>query len=94
VETGKRELVEETGYIAEKMTKICSFRHSSRTTQFCHAFLAEDLILSSSNHDEGELIVENVIMSPEEINKTITERLFVDISHICAWYNYSFIWGK
>jgi len=86
--TALRELQEETGYKAAKISKLCSFRHSSRTTQFCHVFLAENLSLSSPNHDEGELIEEVLLLSPSQINEAITKGDFVDISHIAGWYHY------
>ena len=86
--TALRELQEETGYTSSKISKLCSFRHSSRTTQFCHIFLAENLSLSSPNHDEGELIEEVLLLSPSQINEAIIKGDFVDISHIAGWYHY------
>ena len=86
--TAKRELEEETGFYAEKMTLLGKFRHSSRSTQYCYAFVAENLELRQQNLDEGEFIEEILFLSAKEIDQMIEKEEMIDISHIASWYSY------
>ena len=86
--TASRELEEETGYIAGKLEFIGKFRHTSRSTQYCHSFLAEDLKMVGQKLDEGEYIEELLEVTADEIEEFITNEEMVDISHIATWYRY------
>ena len=85
LETAKRELQEETGYLANKLTLIAKNRHSSRTTQWAFMYLAEDLEESKTNFDEGELIVEKIWMTKEEVLSAISSGEILDISHVFSF---------
>jgi len=86
--TGKRELQEETGYLAGKMGFIGKFRHTSRSTQYCFSYLAEDLVLKEQKLDESEFIEDILYLTAEEIEELIDKEEICDISHIATWYRY------
>ncbi len=55
--TAKRELEEETGYIAAKMTPMFkTYMSPGYTTELMHYFLAEDLRKSKPKLEDGEVI--------------------------------------
>lgn len=69
-EAAIRELEEETGYKAEKMTKIGCFFPLSRSTQRAHLFFASSLIKVKQNLEETEQI--NVkLLHLDEIKKML-----------------------
>ena len=86
--TCRRELEEEAGFMARKLTRLGVFKHSSRTTQECVVFLAEDLQETATNFDEGEFIEEAMWMTPDEIERSISSGVIMDVSHIAAWSRY------
>ena len=86
--TASRELLEETGYEAGKMSFIGKFRHTSRSTQFCFSYLADNLTMVGQKLDEGEYIEEILEVTPAEIDQLIETGQIVDISHIASWYRY------
>lgn len=66
VDTAKRELEEETGYVAKKVQYVYSYHPSvSRTKQSVHVFRATGLAKTgATNHDSGEKIsMEKVTVS-------------------------------
>src|ERR671932_996973 len=53
--TAKRELVEETGYFANKIQYVYSYHPSvSKSRQIVHVFRANDLVKGKSEHDRTE----------------------------------------
>lgn len=57
VECARRELLEETGYRADKMEKLCTiFTTPGFTTEKIHIFLATELTCESQSLDEDEFI--------------------------------------
>ena len=89
--TAGRELEEETGYKSNKLTLIGKFRHTSRSTQYCYSFVAEDLQQVGQKLDEGEFIEETFEATADEIEQFITNEQMVDISHIATWYRYKYL---
>ena len=87
--TAARELEEETGFRAAKISLIGKFRHTSRSTQFCYSYVAEELQRVGQKLDEGEYIEEVFEATAEEIETFITNEEMVDISHIATWYRYN-----
>lgn len=91
VKTAGRELEEETGYKARTLQFIGKFRHTSRSTQYCHSFLATELIKTNQRLDEGEFIEEVIEATADEIEEYINNEEMVDISHIASWYRYKYL---
>lgn len=57
LKAAKRELLEETGIIAKKWTKIgCFTLAGGHHNQICHVFLAQKLSCGSNNPDAGEFL--------------------------------------
>ena len=68
-----RELEEETGYRAEKITKICEyFRSPGFSSSKMHIYYAEDLVRTVQNLDENEFleVLEVDVKEIDEILKT------------------------
>lgn len=86
--TASRELEEETGYVAGNLEFIGKFRHTSRSTQYCHSYVAKDLKMVGQKLDEGEYIEELIEVTADQIEDFITNEEMVDISHIATWYRY------
>lgn len=80
-----RELEEETGYKAKKLTKLGSI---CTTPGFCsevlHIFLAEGLTPGNHNREEGEHGMEVCEFTLDEINKKILSGDIVDSKSICG----------
>ena len=91
--TAARELEEETGYVAGNLDFIGKFRHTSRSTQFCHSYVATKLNMVGQKLDEGEYIEELIEVSAEDIEHFITTGEMIDISHIATWYRYKQLAG-
>jgi ADP-ribose pyrophosphatase len=71
----KRELLEETGYIADKIDYMYTYHPSvSKSSQLVYIFRARDLIEQRANHDGVEDIIRTDIISVEELENMIRER--------------------
>ena len=80
-----RELTEETGYTANKVTKMGSIY---TTPGFCseelHIFLAEELQPGNHNREEGEYGMEVYEYTIEEVDSMIMDGRIKDSKTICA----------
>lgn len=73
--TAKRELVEETGYIANEIERVYTYHPSvSKSRQLVHVFRAKDLVRVKSKHDRTEDIREVKILSVEQLKHMIKNR--------------------
>ncbi|QGA53340.1 NUDIX domain-containing protein [Sulfolobus sp. E5-1-F] len=80
--TAKRELVEEIGYEAGKMTEIISFYASPGiTTEYMRLYLAEDLKYVGAKPEPYE-IIEPIRVSIDEAIKMVRERKIEDAKTI------------
>lgn len=83
-----RELGEETGYHAAKMTPLfAGFPTPGFCTEYMHFFLATGLTMGHANPDEDE-IVATLHMSISEIKEAIQNHGIVDVKTVAAfgWY--------
>lgn len=73
--TAKRELLEETGYIANKIDYMYTYHPSvSKSSQLVYIFRASDLVEEKSNHEGGEEIIRTEIISVRELKNMIKQR--------------------
>ena len=73
--TAKRELLEETGYIANKIDYMYTYHPSvSKSSQLVYIFRASDLVDEKSNHEGGEEIIRTEIISVRELKNMIKQR--------------------
>ena len=71
----KRELLEETGYIANRIDHMYTYHPSvSKSSQLVYIFRACDLIEEKASHDGGEDIIRTEIISVEELENMIRQR--------------------
>ena len=85
-EIARRELQEETGYLAERMTILASLYSSDGyASQMMHAFLAEHLTSGQPKPDSGELGIEIKTFSSEEIERMIMDGNITDAQSVAAW---------
>lgn len=85
-ESVNRELAEETGYCARDVRHIGSFYLAPGwTTEYMHAYLAQDLYESYAEPDEDERI-EVVKLSLEDWEARIKAGDIKDCKSIAAWY--------
>lgn len=82
--SAKRELEEETGFIAENLTKISSISPSpGYTNERIHIYFADKLTAGTQKLDEGELL--NVVAyTPEECFKMIDDGDIYDAKTVVA----------
>lgn len=74
-----RELEEETGYKAKRITEIgCIYTTPGYSTELLQIFLAEDLMQGNHNREEGEYGMEVFEFTLEEIEKKILLGEIVD----------------
>ncbi|MBN2570660.1 MAG: NUDIX hydrolase [Ignavibacteriales bacterium] len=89
VNCAKRELIEETGYIAGAIEKIGEIYTSPG---FCdevlHIYLAKNLILGEHKREEGEQGMEIVEADLSEIEMMISDGKITDAKTICGIYYY------
>lgn len=85
-ETAIRELSEETGYEAKKLTYITEFYTSpGYCNEKIHLFLAQDLVEVDSKPDPGEFI-EKAIVSLDDCQKMLDRGEIIDSKTIIAIY--------
>lgn len=84
-----RELTEETGYTAGKISKLGSI---CTTPGFCtevlHIYLAEDLTPGNHNREEGEQGMEMMELTVDEIESMISSGKITDAKTICGIHYY------
>jgi ADP-ribose pyrophosphatase len=84
-----RELTEETGYIAKKITKLGKIY---TTPGFCnetlHIYIAEGLIQGNHSREEGEEDITMHALTLEEIDDKIKSGDIVDAKTISGFYMY------
>ena len=82
--TAHRELMEETGYRAGKMTPLCSyFMSPGILRERMHAFVAEDLVAGSSAREAGELI-DNQLLTLEQVDQLLRSQQIEDAKTIAT----------
>jgi ADP-ribose pyrophosphatase len=88
----RRELEEETGFVAKKIRKLLSFWPTAAFSQeVIHLYVAEDLTPTRMNPDDDELI-ELVRVSPKELESMIRRGKIRDSKTLItylAWRNFS-----
>jgi ADP-ribose pyrophosphatase len=84
--TAKRELLEETGYLANEIQYVYTYHPSvSKSRQLVHIFRAKDLIEDKSNHDGTEDIIRLEVVSIEELKNMIKERIIQNAGTLIAY---------
>jgi len=85
----QRELKEETGYEAERLTKVMSFYSSPGISdEILHIFLAEGLREGKPSREQGELI-ENLWIPLEEVLEMVRRNEIEDAKTIATVLYYS-----
>ncbi len=87
-ETIKREIEEETGYRANKWRKLGEFAVApGYSDELIYAFLAEDLEkLESPPGQDADEDMENVIMTPQELEQAILDGEPIDAKSISSFF--------
>lgn len=89
ISCAKRELIEETGYRAENMSKLGKIYTSpGYCSEILHIYLAENLILGEHEREEGEEDMELLDFSIDEIEEMIISGKIVDAKTISGIYYY------
>ena len=84
--TAKRELLEETGYLANEIQYIYTYQPSvSKSRQRVHIFRAKDLIEDKSNYDGTEDIVRLEIVSIGKLENMIKKRRIQNAGTLIAY---------
>ena len=84
--TAKRELLEETGYIANRIDYMYTYHPSvSKSSQLVYIFRASDLIEEKANHDGGEDIIRTEIISIKELENMIRQRSIESAGTLLAY---------
>ena len=82
----KRELLEETGYIANRIDYMYTYHPSvSKSSQLVYIFRAYDLVEKKANHDGGEDIIRTEIISVEELENMIRQRRIESAGTLLAY---------
>jgi len=80
-----RELIEETGYSSNTITKLGKiFTTPGFCNEILHLYLAEDLIAGEHAREEGEEGMQMFEMTLDEIDKKIQDGEIVDAKTICG----------
>ena len=91
----KRELREETGFVARKWKKLFSFYISpGYSTEYMTLFLAENLILRERKLDEGEIIERPKEFSLSELKKMLKKGEIKDIKTALTIFILGELWGE
>jgi ADP-ribose pyrophosphatase len=79
-----RELLEETGLLAKKLTKLGSiYPVPGYSTEIIHIFKAEQLTLTEAQPEEYE-VIETIPMTKTQVRKLLTEGKLMDAKTICT----------
>jgi ADP-ribose pyrophosphatase len=93
-EIARQELLEETGYTAQKMIHLSKFHQSPGwSTQIGHIFVAEDLTAGKAEPEEFEF-VQNRLVKISEIDDLIADGTIFGMPTIAALYYYRALYGK
>ena len=80
----RRELLEETGLLTKKLTKLGSiYPVPGYSTEIIHIFKAEDLTLTQAQPEEYE-VIETMPMTKAKVRELITNGKLMDAKTICA----------
>ena len=80
----KRELIEETGLRAKKITKLGQiYPVPGYSTEIIHIFKAESLTQGEAEPEEYE-VIENIIMTKAQVRKLFKDGTLQDAKSICA----------
>lgn len=91
VDTAKRELLEETGYVAEELEELASFYSSPGfTNEIIHVFSAKNLIKGEAKPDEDEYI-EIEYYTIEELKEMVANKMIKDSKSIISILMYDSI---
>jgi ADP-ribose pyrophosphatase len=86
MKTAKRELLEETGYIAKEIQHFYTYHPSiSKSRQLVHIFRAKHLVEYKSNHDGTEDITGVEIVSIEQLKHMIKQRKIESAGTLIAY---------
>ena len=87
LEAAKRELLEETGYVAETWTEIGqSFANPARQTNRVHVFLAQNLTRQAEQKLEDTEDISCSFVSVTDIKRMIAASRFSQALHIASFY--------
>jgi ADP-ribose pyrophosphatase len=85
-EAAKRELLEETGYLAKELRYLYTYHPSvSKSRQLVHIFKGEGLIENESKHDSTEDIISVDTVSIIELKDMITKRKIESAGTLLAY---------
>jgi len=88
IDCARRELEEETGFRAERLTEIGAFTHSRGCASLCHVFIAEHLTPGTCRRESSEYGMTVRLYWPQEINRFIAHGLITDRVTLAAWAIY------
>ena len=84
LETAKRELLEETGYVAEKWTRLCSIDTAiGYTNEAIELFLAQKLALKTRKLDAGEFL-ETFLLPFDDAVAMVRDGRITDVKTVAA----------
>ncbi len=90
VETARRELSEETGYNAKKLTlKQKAYASPGRLTEMIYTVVAEDLENGAIHREEGEMISDIMEVTLEEALEMIASSQIIDMKTMNAIRGYA-----
>lgn len=83
----KRELMEETGYAAGRITKLLSIpSNATISSNYAHIFLAEQCTRAGNQNLDSTEYLDVELHTPEEINNLIFSGNFEQSMHALAWF--------
>jgi ADP-ribose pyrophosphatase len=84
--TAKRELLEETGYVANRIDYMYRYHPSvSKSSQLVYIFRASDLTEEKANNDGGEDIIKTEIISVDDLENMIKQRRIESAGTLLAY---------
>ena len=87
LEAAKRELLEETGYVAETWTKVGQlFANPARQTNRAHVFLAQNLTRQAEQKLEDTEDILCSFVSAPDIKRMIVASKFSQALHVASFY--------
>ncbi len=80
----RRELLEETGLLTKKLTKLGSiYPVPGYSTEIIHIFKAEELTLTQAQPEEYE-VIETIPMTKQKVRKLLSQGKLMDAKSICT----------
>jgi ADP-ribose pyrophosphatase len=87
LDAAKRELIEETGYVAENIRHLLTVpANATLASNYVHIYAATGCVKKSTQHLDDTEFLNVILLTEDELKKKIFGGDFLQSQHVLAWY--------